>query len=398
MRPGTEGARTRASRQQGQGLVGAQLGSRGSGEGAQATVPRRGAPFPTSISDGDTHPNTHTPAAALGPQNNQARMAFSPGDAAENAQVAIRAARVSAKLCPFTLGFGKNGAKIGESCPETYCCAGEGRRGASAPRARGWGGARARSSAAATQLRRSMAGEAAHLLVWRPGPRGGRAGRREAGGPGHNGGGGRAPWAAAARTPALGGEGGSVELAADFHAILCPADRLTDLGDASPPPTPRPFWPTALLSPSLSPDSSFPWCSQKEEKKKERKKERKKVLQSFRTRGGWKERRKGGTKEKNSTSPMRMRGSPSPAASAERERSTLQPLPTCRLVVCAPSRATDRREAEPQLPRLDPLARSRIPDRSHWGSTETATLTWNLTGDLLILTSGRGYLSPGADG
>ncbi|XP_077849303.1 uncharacterized protein LOC144339251 [Macaca mulatta] len=38
-------------------------------------------------------------------------MAFSPGDAAENAQVAIRAARVSAKLCPFILGFGKNGAQ-----------------------------------------------------------------------------------------------------------------------------------------------------------------------------------------------------------------------------------------------------------------------------------------------
>jgi hypothetical protein len=47
----------------------------------------------------------------MGPQNNQARMVFSPGDAAEIAQVAIRAARVSAKFCPFILESGKNQAQ-----------------------------------------------------------------------------------------------------------------------------------------------------------------------------------------------------------------------------------------------------------------------------------------------
>lgn len=60
-----------------------------------------------------TSPPTRTHTAALGPQNNQARKAFSPGDAAENAQVAIRAVRVSANFCPFILGFGKKGAQNG---------------------------------------------------------------------------------------------------------------------------------------------------------------------------------------------------------------------------------------------------------------------------------------------
>lgn len=59
------------------------------------------------------HPPTPTHTEALGPQNNQARMAFSPGDAAENAQVAIRTTRVSANFCPFILGFGKKGAQNG---------------------------------------------------------------------------------------------------------------------------------------------------------------------------------------------------------------------------------------------------------------------------------------------
>lgn len=59
-----------------------------------------------------THTHTHTQQQQqlLGPQNNQARMAFSPGDAAEIAQVAIRAARVSAKFCPFILGSGTHRA------------------------------------------------------------------------------------------------------------------------------------------------------------------------------------------------------------------------------------------------------------------------------------------------
>lgn len=46
------GAPKSACRQQEQGPASAQQGSRGSGEGAQATVSRRGAPSPTSISDG----------------------------------------------------------------------------------------------------------------------------------------------------------------------------------------------------------------------------------------------------------------------------------------------------------------------------------------------------------
>lgn len=49
--------------------------------------------------------------------------------------------------------------------------------------------------------------------------------------------------------------------AAAFHAILCPSDRLTDRRDRVPPTHPQPSWPTASLYPSLSPDSSFPWCS-----------------------------------------------------------------------------------------------------------------------------------------
>lgn len=103
---------------------------------------------------------------------------------------------------------------------------GEGRRGARAPRAWGWGGARARGSAAAVQFWRSMAGAAAHL-VWRRGPRGGRACKRAAGGRGHGAaaaaaGGARSAAAAPNRT--LGGGGGALELAAAFHAILCPAD------------------------------------------------------------------------------------------------------------------------------------------------------------------------------
>lgn len=52
VRPGAEGAPEPAGRPQGQSRAGAQRGSRGSGEGVQATVPRRGAPSPTSISDG----------------------------------------------------------------------------------------------------------------------------------------------------------------------------------------------------------------------------------------------------------------------------------------------------------------------------------------------------------
>lgn len=68
---------------------------------------------------------------------------------------------------------------------------GERRREARGPRAWGWGGARAMGSAAAVQLRRSMAGATAHLLVWRPGLRGGRASRRAAGGRGYRGCGGR---------------------------------------------------------------------------------------------------------------------------------------------------------------------------------------------------------------
>lgn len=50
--PGTKAAPKPAGRQQEQSRAGAQQGSRRSGEGVQATVPRRGAPSPTSISDG----------------------------------------------------------------------------------------------------------------------------------------------------------------------------------------------------------------------------------------------------------------------------------------------------------------------------------------------------------
>lgn len=52
MCPGTERAPARAGEQQAQGRAGTQCRSRGSDEGAQATVPRRGAPSLTSISDG----------------------------------------------------------------------------------------------------------------------------------------------------------------------------------------------------------------------------------------------------------------------------------------------------------------------------------------------------------
>jgi hypothetical protein len=46
-------------------------------------------------------------------------MAFSPGDTAENAQVAIRAARVSAKFCPFIFrSWQKWGAKWVQVGPE----------------------------------------------------------------------------------------------------------------------------------------------------------------------------------------------------------------------------------------------------------------------------------------
>ncbi len=97
----------------------------------------------------------------------------------------------------------------------------------------GWGGARARGPAAAAQLRRSMAGAAAHLLAWRRGR--GRAGEQAAAAGG-------AGSAAAAPKRTLGGGGGAPELAAAFHAILRPPDRLTDRGDRGdrdpPPPGP----------------------------------------------------------------------------------------------------------------------------------------------------------------
>lgn len=50
--PGIRGGAGVRRPQQRLGRAEAQQGSRGSGEGAQATVPRRGAPSPTSISDG----------------------------------------------------------------------------------------------------------------------------------------------------------------------------------------------------------------------------------------------------------------------------------------------------------------------------------------------------------
>lgn len=176
---------------------------------------------------------------------------------------------------------------------------GEGRREARAPRAWGWGGAR--GSAAAVQLRRSMAGGAAHLLVWRPGPRGGRAsgraGRRAVEGPAAEAAGG-ARSAAAARNRTLHGGGGVVERAAAFHAIRSPAGRLTDRRDRVPPTHPRPFWPTAALSPSLSGLLS-PGVLREEEKKFFFK------LQNQRLQ---KREREGGGERENSTLPMRMRG------------------------------------------------------------------------------------------
>lgn len=57
-----------------------------------------------------------------------------------------------------------------------------------------------------------------------------------------------------------------MERAAAFHAILSPADRLTDRRDRVPPTHPRPFWPTAARSPSLSALLS-PGVLREEEKK-----------------------------------------------------------------------------------------------------------------------------------
>lgn len=65
-----------------------------------------------------THRHTHTPTAALGPQCDQARMASSPGDAAAQAQVAVRVAGVGAHFRPFILGFGKKGGQSWAEVPE----------------------------------------------------------------------------------------------------------------------------------------------------------------------------------------------------------------------------------------------------------------------------------------
>lgn len=78
----------------------------------------------------DTHPNTpptHTRTAAWGPQNNQTRTVFSPGEAAENAPVVIRAARVSANFCPFIFRvWQKGGSKLVKVVPESSASGGFG--------------------------------------------------------------------------------------------------------------------------------------------------------------------------------------------------------------------------------------------------------------------------------
>lgn len=125
-----------------------------------------------------------------------------------------------------------------------------------------------KGSAAAAQLRRSTAGAAAHLRVWRPGRRGGRASRRAARGRGHRGGGGSGGRSCRQRPRRTGlGRRG-------LRRAVCsrlPRDPVTRRQTDRPQrPRPPPHPPPALLSndrtPSLSPDFFFPWCSQRRKK------------------------------------------------------------------------------------------------------------------------------------
>lgn len=114
-----------------------------------------------------------------------------------------------------------------------------------------------------------MAGGAAHLLVWRPGPRGGRAGGRAgraAGGRGPGGGGGRSSLGGGRTEPDSGRRrrrrGACSSLPRD------PEPRR----QADRPPRPRPpHPPPALLANcrtlSLPLRTPFPWCSQRRRKK-----------------------------------------------------------------------------------------------------------------------------------
>lgn len=132
---------------------------------------------------------------------------------------------------------------------------GEGRQEARARRAWGWGGAR--GSAAVVQLRRSMAGAAAHLLVWRPGPRGGRESRRAAGGRGHGGGGGRSSLGSGRTEPDSGRRRRRLGVCSSLPHDPVPR-RQTDRPQRPRPPHPPPALLANCLSLSLPPSLRNP--------------------------------------------------------------------------------------------------------------------------------------------
>lgn len=125
---------------------------------------------------------------------------------------------------------------------------------------------------------------------------GGRSGARRGGG----GGGGRSSLGGGRTEPDSGRRRRRLGACGSLPRDPVPR-RQTDPPQGPRPPHPPPGPPSQLPhSLSLSPDSSFPCCSQRGKKI---------FFLSCRTKGGWKERGKGGEKkEKNSTSPMRMRG------------------------------------------------------------------------------------------
>lgn len=149
-------------------------------------------------------------------------------------------------------------------------------------------GRRARSSPAATQLQRSMAVDAAHLLSRDRGPRGGSGARRR-----------RRKELTKQRPhkPDSGRRRRRLGACSNFPRDAVPRRLTAPARGPRAPPPPRPSWPAPSLSPSLSADSSFPWCSQR----------KKKIFLKLQNQTRL-ERQRGVGGEKKSTLPVRMRG------------------------------------------------------------------------------------------